>query len=58
MLSSSARFLVRWTALFVKVLIALAIAVTLFLKLADWLFDGAFTTAHQWLNRWSTPFDF
>ena len=59
MLSSSVRFLGRWSALFVMVLIALAVAATLLLKLADWLFDGAFTAAHQWLNKWSTPpFDF
>jgi hypothetical protein len=58
MLSSSARLLVRWSVVFVMVLIVLAVTATLFLILADWLFDGAFTAAHQWLNRWSTPFDF
>jgi len=58
MQSSLARFLVRWCAVFAMMLIALGVTFTVFLILADWSFDGAFTTAHQWLNRWTMPFDF
>ena len=53
-----ARFLMGWSVVFVMVFIALAVMVSVFLIFADWLFDGVFTTAHQWLNRWSTHSDF
>jgi len=58
MQSSLARFLMRWCVAFVMMLIALGVTVTVFLIFADWLFDGVFTTAHQWLDRWSTHSDF